>query len=170
MHLKSRILKNDFSSLKIKCSSKNNPVDSVVLNVSTRLAVAMHRVLLQVNDRLLPVFEYRWASGRVLNTNRKQVIIKHLRSLRFSSNTCETFDLLFLCVVFIFFPSFDHMLGQELYNALKGATSFAVKAAREKGRILILGDQGVNRSATLTVIFNVLSLQPLEQNNTSFSF
>lgn len=30
-----------------------------------------------------------------------------------------------------------------------------MKAAREKGRILILGDQGVNRSATLTVIFNV---------------
>jgi hypothetical protein len=42
--------------------------------------------------------------------------------------------------------------GQELYNALKGAASFAIKAAQEKGRILILGDQGVNRSATLTVI------------------
>lgn len=41
--------------------------------------------------------------------------------------------------------------GQELYNALKGATSFAIKAVQEKGRILILGDQGVNRSATLTV-------------------
>lgn len=41
--------------------------------------------------------------------------------------------------------------GQELYNALKGATAFACKAAREKGRILILGDQGVNRSATLSV-------------------
>lgn len=28
-----------------------------------------------------------------------------------------------------------------------------MKAVREKGRILILGDQGVNRSATLTVIY-----------------
>jgi hypothetical protein len=48
--------------------------------------------------------------------------------------------------------------GQELYNALKGATLFAIKAAQEKGRILILGDQGVNRSATLTVIIYFLLL------------
>lgn len=52
------------------------------------------------------------------------------------------------CVCFLFFK----ISGQELYNALKGAASFAIKAAQEKGRILILGDQGVNRSATLTVI------------------
>ncbi|XP_057370320.1 uncharacterized protein LOC130691389 [Daphnia carinata] len=45
----------------------------------------------------------------------------------------------------------ETLKGQELYNALKGATSFAIKAIQEKGRVLILGDQGVNRSATLTM-------------------
>lgn len=38
-----------------------------------------------------------------------------------------------------------------MYNAVKGGTQFVSKAVRENGRILILGDQGVNRSATLTV-------------------
>ena len=43
--------------------------------------------------------------------------------------------------------------GQELYNTLKGAANFTCKAAKEKGRILILGDQGVNRSAAVAMAF-----------------
>ena len=41
-------------------------------------------------------------------------------------------------------------LGLELYNTVKAASAFTCKAAMvQKGRILILGDQGVNRSAAV---------------------
>ena len=43
--------------------------------------------------------------------------------------------------------------GAELYSTLKGAILFMSKAMKERGRILVLGDQGVNRSATLAVSF-----------------
>ena len=43
--------------------------------------------------------------------------------------------------------------GAELYSTLKAAIMFMSKALKERGRILILGEQGVNRSATLAVSF-----------------
>lgn len=40
-----------------------------------------------------------------------------------------------------------------MYSTLKAAIMFMSKALKERGRILILGEQGVNRSATLAVSF-----------------
>jgi len=47
----------------------------------------------------------------------------------------------------------ESLKGAELYSTLKGAILFMSKAMKERGRILVLGDQGVNRSATLAVSF-----------------
>jgi len=46
-----------------------------------------------------------------------------------------------------------HLKGTDLRAAIQGAASFACKAAAEAGRILILGDQGVNRSAAVAMAF-----------------